>query len=76
MKAVLRTVPPREACKRLLACSSVPSDIFRVTSTTRLFSVRLITVAIHSPDQIRKQARPRPAVSLTLSRNARFILPG
>jgi hypothetical protein len=33
-------------------------------------------VAIHSPDQIRKQARPRPAVSLTLSRNARFILPG
>jgi len=59
-----------------LACSSVPSVIFRVTSKTRLFFMRLITVAIHSPDQIRKQARPRPAVSLTLSQNARFILPG
>jgi len=76
MKAVLRTVPPREACKSWLAYSSVPSVIFRVTSTTRFFSVRLMTVAIHSPDQTRKQARPRPTVSLTLSRNARLILAG
>src|SRR5437588_2232614 len=45
-------------------------------STTRFFSVRLITTAMHTCGHTRKQARPRPAVCLTFSRNARRILPG
>ena len=71
IKAVLSTVPPIETCNSSCACSSVPSVIFRTTSTTRFCSVRLMTVAIHSWDHICKHARPRPAVRLTFSRNAR-----
>src|SRR5947209_7748849 len=76
MKAVLSTVPPPDVCKSVVACCRVPSVILRVTSTTRFFSVRLITVAIQSPDQVCKHARPGPTDRLTFSRKARVILPG
>src|SRR5438034_6333415 len=76
IKAVLSTSPPRLACSNLFACSKVPKVILRVTSTTRFFSARLITVAIHSLGQSSKHALPRPRVFFTFSRNARLILPG
>ena len=73
---VLSVLPPCDACNSCSASTCVPRVIFLVTSTTRFFSARLITLAIHSSDHTRKQQRPRPAVSLTLSRKARQILLG
>src|SRR6266516_2933851 len=73
---VLSTDPPWDCFKSASACSKTPWVILRVTSTTRIFWVRLITVAIHKSGQTRKEDLPRPAVSLIFSRNARVILLG
>jgi len=76
MNAVFHTAPPLDLCKRSLAWSSFPEVRVRVTSPTRFFSVRVMTVTLHRSFHTRQHALPGPAVSSIFSRNARFMLVG
>jgi hypothetical protein len=76
LNAVVSTAPARVPCSNVFASSKLPQVILPMTSTTRFFSVRLLTVARHRFGQISKQALPRPAVFFTVSRNARTRLFG
>ncbi len=76
MKAVLSKLPPRERRSKTAARFALPCAMRRVTSITRLLTLRLITVPMYNCGQTCKQGRPRPAVILTFSRNARRILLG
>src|SRR5205823_1801181 len=76
IKEVLNWVHPLVIASSFCAFSMAPHVSLLVTSTTRFFSVCLITVAIQRSGQISKQHLPRPAVFSTLSRNALTMLLG
>ncbi len=57
-------------------CLQAVSRMTTFARESRQPLMRLMTVAIHSWGHTCKHARPRPAVRLTFSRNARLMLPG
>src|SRR5882757_218761 len=73
---VFNFFPPFEALRSFLAFLHFPWLIRRITSLTRLFSVRLIIVPIYNLGHTTFFDAPGPGVSFTLFLNALIILFG